>query len=83
MLKRNGGIQTARGLLEIGWNVQSESLEIELSIPRDTTVRVDLESLGMPALDRISINSRAVPSEQIETGFILLSSHDWTVTVGD
>lgn len=81
LFRRDGAIPTPSGLLEVAWDISLEEFKITLQTPPDTTVRVDLTSLGMPSKDRISVNNKPASADQVKDGFIVLPSGNYTVIV--
>jgi hypothetical protein len=71
--RRSGAMPTPRGLLEVDWLIRPAEFQIGLGVPPATTVRLDLASLGLPTLDRITIDGKVPSGEQLSDGLLAIS----------
>jgi hypothetical protein len=71
--QRSGGMPTPRGLLEVDWLIRPSTFEIDLVVPPATTVRLDLSSLGLPALGDITIDGDVPSGERLSDGLLAIT----------
>jgi alpha-L-rhamnosidase len=72
LFHRRGAIPTPSGLLEVAWDVSPTQFVLTLQAPTQTTIRLDLASLGLPSPDRIGINGRPPSNDQFKDGMMFL-----------
>ncbi len=81
LLQRSGAIPTPAGLLEVAWTVSSTQFAVTVQVPPETTLRIDLASVGTPPPARLAIDDRPAASEQIRNGFLVLPSGRHSVRI--
>lgn len=77
--ERKGKMPTPRGQLAVAWQVSREKYVINLAIPVNTVMKVNITSLGDVLLDHI-INNGVVLSDPV-SGYLRLETGEYTIEI--
>ena len=76
--KINSGIPTPLGPFVVKWNrTNAREKLLQLEVPEGMVVRLDLNSLEIPAGKSLQINGKKIPQEATKKSFYSLSSGKW------
>ena len=76
--KINSGIPTPLGPFVVKWNrTNAREKLLQLEVPEGMVVRLDLNSLEIPAGKSLQINGKKIPEEATRKSFYSLSSGKW------
>jgi hypothetical protein len=79
--RRRGAVPTPSGILGVSWEITPSEFAITLQVPKNTTVRIDLESLNVTSPAQILLNSVPPSPQQMKDDYLLISPGDQTVRV--
>ncbi|UCF36210.1 MAG: hypothetical protein JSU96_15495, partial [Acidobacteriota bacterium] len=71
-----GALPSPSGVLSVHWKLAGEKPGLDLGVPADMTVKLDLKSLGMGTEAILFIDDQAVDLASITTGFVSLGEGD-------